>query len=77
MPLLQIARSVQDRSTKGALSEPLDSARSGLTNDYATFIISRATLTSKSCPNAIVHYMRRFFLEDIFGEILTSELGVN
>ncbi len=40
----------------------------GLVKGQATFIISRATLTSKKAFNPVLCCTRRFFLEDIYGK---------
>lgn len=65
---MQIVSSVHERSVRGALPETVDSATKGLAARPAFFILSRAKVANKGCENTVKDCIRRFFLEDVFGE---------
>jgi hypothetical protein len=64
---LQIMGSVHERSTRGALPESVESAVDGLLSRPPLFILSRASLASIPTNNPVTTFIRKIFLEDVYG----------
>lgn len=63
----QIMGSVHERSTRGALPESVESAVDGLLSRPPLFILSRASLASIPTNNPVTTFIRKIFLEDVYG----------